>query len=182
MTANKNAEIVNKLTLKTIGCGKTAVQEATAKDKENAVLLATFIGICEKTKPGQVILPDGTVNEFVKLNGQFQAVNALTGEVYQSNVCLMPPMVADQIAKANSDSGGDVEFAVQLLARYSEKAATNYMFSAKPLLEAKPSDKMAALLEKAGNVLSIGHDSVLKPAADNQKQEQAQAETKKKTK
>jgi hypothetical protein len=157
-------EIVSKLTLKSIGCGKLAIQEATVANKENSVLLATFVGICEKIKPGTVTDANGDERTFVKLLGTFQATNNLTGEIFSSNVALMPSLVADQIAKAVSESENEVEFAVQFLARFSEKAATNYVFSAKPLFETKPTDKMAALMEKA-KTASLGLTHSPEPSA-----------------
>lgn len=164
MSTKVQAEIVGKLTLKTIGCGKTAIQAATSADKENAVLLATFIGICGKVKPGAMVDPSGESREFNRLIGTFQAANNLTGEIYQSNTALLPDLVSDQIASACGPDEKEVEFAVQFLARYSEKAATNYVFSARPLLAAQPSDKMAALMEKANAQLQLSAPEPVAPA------------------
>jgi len=135
-------EIVKKLTLKTIGCGKTEIS-AAVKGKTEAIVLASILGISNEARPGQT-----DMGSFLKFIGSFQATNHLTGEVFSSAVALLPDVIADQLGAAIHQSG-EVEFAVQILARADEKSAVGYVYSAKPLIEAKPSDKFAALMAKA---------------------------------
>lgn len=157
-------ELLNKITVKGCGWDKKAILAALLKEAaqpakdgkpaveavyHDAVDLVKVVGVVHQTRPGQTIVGDKT-NDFLWLSGQFTAVNLSTGEMYGASKCIMSDLISGPIDAALREGASEVQFAVMISAKYNETAATGYVFSTKPLIEVKPTDKMAALLQLAG--------------------------------
>lgn len=141
-----SAEILRKITLKTSGLDKTAIQAALGNAK--AVDLLKIVGVTTSATPGQ-----SDLGEFVKFNGQFQAVNMVTGEQFGSTVAILPNFIAQQLASALAQSS-EVEFGLLIGAKKSA-SVTGYEYTVKPLVEPVVSDKMGKLLEAAGMTSNV---------------------------
>lgn len=135
-------EILRKLTIKSCGLGVTEIKAAVTAETKSADLLK-IVGITTGAKPGQT-----DKGEYLKLMGTFRAVNLLTGEVYDSAQAILPSFISDSLAVALQNSP-EVEFALIVGAKYDKSAVTEYAYTVRPMIEAKVSDKMAALLDAA---------------------------------
>lgn len=149
----QNAEILRKLTLKTAGLTveaiKTALisgEDAEGKDTHHAqVSLLKIAGIVTSAKPGST-----DKGEYLKLIGQFTAINQVTGETFTAAQCILPDFVTAPLGSALQSGNSEVQFAVEVIAKHAPTSVTGYQFGVKPLIEAKPSDAMQALLGTAG--------------------------------
>lgn len=137
------AEILRKLTIKGCGFGVTTIKEIVNKDNEKADLLKV-VGITTGAKAGQT-----DKGEYLKLMGDFRAVNMQTGETFQAASCILPSFISDSLAEALKSSPR-VEFAIMVGAKYDASAITEYIYTVTPLIQAKESDQMAALLAHSG--------------------------------
>ncbi|NBO39765.1 hypothetical protein EBU99_14460 [bacterium] len=136
-------ELLRKITISTCGFDKTAINAAIAQNGGVETDLLKIAGVTTKATPGQT-----DKGEFVKLMGEFRAINLVSGELFNSAACILPNFVSDAIAAALEQSN-EVEFAL--------------MISAK-LVEAKASDKLAGLLESSGMVQTLALSSRKKAA------------------
>lgn len=146
--------LLKKLTLRTMNIDKAAINEAikaaNAADIAKGgvggltIELATIVGVSTEARPGQT-----EMGSFLKLVGTFAGVNKITGEAFDSGMCILPEFISSQLGAAIAENG-EVEFAVTLAAKENAKSAVGYEFVARPLMEAAPSDKMAKLLALAG--------------------------------
>lgn len=105
--------------------------------------LATFAGIATDIKSGV-----SDFGEWEALSGQFRAINAETGEVFDSAVCFLPD-VALNLVKAQLAGGAKaVEFAFEVSAVEDESVSVGYSYRASPLLEVSEDDPMQRLMAK----------------------------------
>lgn len=159
-----NAALQKKLSVKTLGLEKVVILEKVMKDKKNVIPLAIFYGQMTRTKSGEMTTPDGEVRAFTGLRGIFKGINVETKETVSSSVCYLPDVALDLIL-GQFKEGERIEFAVQIGARFSEKAATNYEYTAEFLTEVS-NDPLAALeklvSEKAPEVLKLAAPSAKK--------------------
>lgn len=132
-------EILRKITIKNCGFPKTEVRQLVTAENPVANLIK-IMGITSSANPGQT-----DNGEYLRLFGQFRAVNMQTGEEFDSSQCILPSFISDSIADALSRSS-EVEFALMIGAKYEPTSVTEYVFTVTPLIEPKVSDKMAALL------------------------------------
>lgn len=137
------SEIIRKITIASTGWTKAQINAALAAVGGNdgdKVDLMKIVGITTSAKPGQT-----DKGEFVVLHGQFTAINCDGGEVFTSAKCILPNFISESLSVALEQSP-EVEFAILIGAEAKASAVTGYQFTVKPLVESKPSDKMAALL------------------------------------
>ena len=134
-------EILRKLTIKNTGWNTAELKAAVTKAPSTDIL--KIAGVITAIRPGQTQL-----GEYAELVGQFQAVNLVTGEMFQSGKAILPNFIADPMVEA-SKGGSEVEFAIQIGVKRNEGSVVGYEFSVKPLVEPKVSDKLAKLLEHA---------------------------------
>jgi hypothetical protein len=137
------SEILRKLTIKNCGFSVAIIKETVNKDNPRADLLKV-VGITTGAKPGQT-----DKGEYLKLMGDFRGVNMQTGETFQAAQCILPSFISDSLGEALKSSPR-VEFAVMIGAKFAADAITEYEYTVTPLIEAKPSDQMAALLSHSG--------------------------------
>lgn len=141
-------ELQRKITVKGCGWDKKSINAAFAAanlEDGGKLELVKVVGIVNKKQAGST-----EMGEFVKLIGQFTAVNLQTGEQFMAPTCILSDQVAGPVAAALDEGNLEVQFGVKISARKQESAATGYAFAIEPLLEVKPSNAMQALLEKAG--------------------------------
>lgn len=135
-------EILRKLTIKTAGFDIPAVKAALG-DNKTADLLK-IAGFTTEARPGQT-----DKGEYVKFIGTFRAVNLQTGEAYESATAIFPSFIAETLAAALAQSQ-EVEFGLLIGAKANATSVTGYEYTVRPLIEAKVSDKMGALIAAAG--------------------------------
>jgi len=149
-------EILRKLTIKTAGFDTTAVKAAIG-DNKTADLLKV-VGITTEARPGQT-----EKGEFIKFGGQFRAVNIQTGELFEASTAIFPNFIADSLAAALAQSQ-EVEFGILIGAKANAPSVTGYEYTVRPLVEAKVSDKLGALIAAAGLDAPLSLEAPAKPA------------------
>lgn len=184
-------QIVGKISTKTV-VGKVPTQDARVPLVENGEVvtkdgepvyktvqrgikqnLMRVFGQCDAMKP--ITTNFGTSMEF---QGQFEATNALTGEVYRSSKLFIPDLVESIIVaqveaalaagKEAADAAGvpfngkaGVQFAFDIGAD-SANNAHGYQYTITPLVQAAANDPMEALrAQLLGNIapLAIGNSA-----------------------
>jgi len=142
-----SATILRKLTIR--NCGWTSddilkavtVIQADGKTVEfngKADLLRVW-GVSTDAKPGQ-----SDTGSYVKLVGEFHALNLATGERFKSGAMILPNFIAEPMAGALRSSP-QVEFAVGLGAQGDPSSATKYVFTVAEVVEAVASEPMRKL-------------------------------------
>lgn len=147
MEANQapSQEIARKITLRTCGCTVDAIKAATANVAEGeSVELLKIAGVTTSCAVGQT-----DKGEFIRLNGEFLAVNQITGEQFAASQTILPTFLGQMLQSALAASE-QVEFALSIGARKSAKSVTGYEFVARPLVNAEPSARLSKLLAVAG--------------------------------
>lgn len=138
-------EIARKITLRTCGCTVDAIKAATANAAEGeSVELLKIAGVTTSCAVGQT-----DKGEFIRLNGEFLAVNQITGEQFAASQTILPTFLGQMLQSALVASE-QVEFALSIGARKSAKSVTGYEFVARPLVNAEPSARLSKLLAVAG--------------------------------
>lgn len=141
-------EMLRKLTIKGVGFDIPAIKAVLA-DKKSCELLR-IAGITHQVQRGQT-----DKGEYLKLIGEFRAVNVVTGEHFEAGICLLPNFISDRIAGALQVSE-QVEFALSIGAKSNPTSVTGYEYTCTPLVDAAPSERLHSLLEAAGmNVLAL---------------------------
>ena len=159
-------KILKKLTVATAFGDKIAVLAAAMKGRVGEapeglpVDLLQIIGRVFAIKAGTTsrTLPGGeeVSTEFVKLTGEFEAVNLQTGEVVTGvSTCILPNFVAGPIAAAIKGGAEAVDFAIKIQAKFRITAATSYEFTAESLIPMKAASSIGDI--KAG-ILALGHE------------------------
>lgn len=135
-----------KLTLKTIGAQPDFEKLLKADGKR--MKLAHIYGVATKAKPGT-----SDLGAYVKFLGQFRAVNLATKEVFESSAAILPKFLEEQLFGMLPEGGGNVEFAIELSAKYDKDAATKYVYEAKSLLPAKENAQLADLTARVNEAV-----------------------------
>jgi hypothetical protein len=107
-------------------------------------ILARVVGIARVTK-----WEDGDAGTYCKFTGDFSAWNK-DGKGYRAPAVFLPEPAQSLLATAvdADESGNGVEFAFDLVAVPNANSATGYSWEARPLMEMRVADPMAALLAK----------------------------------
>lgn len=131
--------LVSKLTIKTMGA-QPAKNSVDAK-----TLLATIYGRCTDKKTGT-----SDYGEYIRFKGEFEGVNAATGEAYRSGIMIVPKTLEELLDGAiHLDEANAVDFAVEVWVEPSERSITGYTYIIKPLTEPEESDVLASLRQLA---------------------------------
>jgi len=147
------SEMLRKITIANTGWNKVAINAALANAHASQdgsvpdgakIALMNIVGETTTAEPGQT-----DKGEFLKLKGNFVAINSDTGEAFNAAVCILPNFIADQLAEALKSSE-KVEFALEIGAKAKASSVTGYEFTTTSLIEAKPTDSMQRLLNLAG--------------------------------
>jgi hypothetical protein len=87
--------------------------------------------------------------EFLRLMGEFVAVNLTTGEHYHSHQAILPSFIADSLGAALRQTQA-VGFALEIGAQADATAITGYVYTARSLMPTEPTDRMRRLMQAAG--------------------------------
>ena len=158
---------INKITNVKIGVTKEMVQDAIKKEKSEILAYRVY----GRAQGFEIVSTDnGESNKYL---GEFEAVNALTGEVFRSKSLYLPGLASDiledQLTNANDKDPSEttvkretkrgtvegrvlkfekqIEFGMDITASPST-SATGYEWGAKPIIETKQEDPFKALKGK----------------------------------
>ena len=157
--------IVKKITAKIV-CGKVDIEKLIEYGKVNgksAVMpLFGVIGMASDFQAGETAL-----GSYVKLLGQFKAVNTASGEEFRSGAAILPGSANDLVygaLRALGDAGGSVEFAFKVGVQRDESAAIGYVYVVEQVYQQGQADALSALesrlsLPAPGNVAQISDAS-----------------------
>lgn len=130
-----NLTLVSKLTIKTL-----KAQPASGSITEPK-MIATLYGRCNDKKVGT-----SDYGEFVRFKGEFEGVNADTGETYRAGAMIVPGILESLLDSAIAvNENNAVDFAVEVWVEPSERSMTGYTYSIKPLIQPEESDALAEL-------------------------------------
>lgn len=108
-------------------------------------LIGTVIGRANGIK--QINMPNG--DKYEGLRGQFEAVNAETGEVTMSGICYLPSGFHDGVLdQLRDDNTASVDFAYRVFSIPSQNPQ-GYSYAMEPLLEPRESDPLSELRKTA---------------------------------
>lgn len=131
--------IVNKLTIKTMKA--QPARHSVEKDE----LIATIYGRCTDKKAGT-----SDHGDFIRFKGEFEGVNANTGDTFRSGDLIVPKTLESLLDAAISLEGSNaVDFAVEVWVEKNESSITGYSYAIKPLIKPAESDVLANLRELA---------------------------------
>lgn len=138
-TQQVGVSTLRKLTLRACGLDKATIVEKVMADREKIIPLIRVWGVAGSARPGT-----SSNGDYLRLGGEFRAVNLLTGEMFQSGSCILPNFVSEGLGGLIG-AGGSAEFGIEIGAKYDEKAATLYTYEARAVVESKPSERMQSL-------------------------------------
>jgi len=162
-------QLLKKLTVKGIMGAKIdtlpPVADMIVGKKKITVSLCRIVGRTDRSKPDS-----SKMSDFVRFHGEFIGVNLLTGERFDSGSIILPGIaesaVYAQLSGLPKDDKGNangvVEFAFEVGVKFDETAATKYVYTVNPLMEAKPSDPMKVLLDSTGTLKAIADKTAKK--------------------
>lgn len=137
------ATLLKKITAKTVVGKVSEVVKGLGKDFKPNTLLFRVVGIATGIQTGE-----SDYGEWVKLKGQFSAINHLTGEAFRSRSCMLPELASGDIEDAVvSEENDSVEFGVDITISPSD-SATGYQYGVIPLLEANGDDPLTRLTQR----------------------------------
>lgn len=138
--------IIKKITAKIV-CGKVDIEKVIDYGKlhgKTAVMpLFGVIGLASDSAAG-----DTALGPYVKLLGDFKAVNAATGEIFRSGAAILPGSANDLIygaLKGLGDAGGAVEFALKVGVQRDESSAVGYVYVIEQVIGESATDPLSAL-------------------------------------
>lgn len=149
-----NLNLVTQITIKNI---KAQPKPHTIKE---AKMVATLYGRCTEKKVGT-----SDYGEYIRFMGEFEAVNADTGESYRAGKMIVPGVLEGLLDSAISvEENEAVDFAVEVWVEPSERGNAGYTYNIKPLIKPKESDVLGEL-----RALAAGSAPALEDKADAKK-------------
>lgn len=149
MSAQK-VEMLRKITIRNCGLDVATIKDLIAGVGEGEKIdLLRVVGIVATAKAGQT-----DKGEYLKLIGEFSAINLQTGEQFVAGQCILPNFIADQFAGVLAQHG-TAEFALEIGAKSDKSAVTGYTFTVRPLIESKSSNRMQELINTAASDLPM---------------------------
>ncbi len=130
-------EMVKKLSVKKVIGAKPKFDDEDQKTKD----VMQVVGVASGMKTGTSDNGDWTA-----LTGNFAAVNLETGEQFRSGVCFIPDVALDPIVGQLNQGVTAVEFGWTISIKRDENAATGYVYTARPLIEADENDPLEQLV------------------------------------
>jgi len=98
------------------------------------------IGIVRAMQSGQ-----SDYGDWVKLKGDFQATNLLTGDVYRSPNCFLPEIATDMIAGVFSEDSEALQFGFDISVKPND-TPIGYEYNCASLIEADDNDPLQQLV------------------------------------
>jgi hypothetical protein len=166
MKGLKMTTVLPKITVKDVGAQPELI--LGNEDPKARHPLMRVYGVARRTKVKSLTNPNtGEVSHYEQLNGDFRAINAKTGERFQSGILYLPEGIHELIADplksaAENNESAEVTFALDI---WSERRnnLSKYGYGATVLGEPTVPDAIAAL-EK-----SIEHSAPALPAPKSSK-------------
>lgn len=138
-----NLTLVSKLTIKTMKAQPKSGEVTEPK------MIATLYGRCTNKKIGT-----SDYGEFIRFKGEFEGVNADTGDSFRSGDMIIPGILESLLDSTISvDENNAVDFAVEVWVEPSDRSMTGYTFNIKPLIKPQESDALAELRNLAAGKL-----------------------------
>lgn len=137
--------LVRQITIKTIKAQppKGSISEPT--------MIVTLYGRCTEKKVGT-----SDFGDFIRFKGEFEAVNAESGESYRAGNMIVPGVLEGLLDSAITvDETNAVDFAVEIWVEPSERSNTGYTYNIKPLIEPEESDALGQLRQLAQQKASV---------------------------
>lgn len=146
-TAEKNPNLVAKLSLKAMGAQP---KPHSVGEGEKRVIAAMY-GSASKHDVVNTTFGDST-----RFHGQFEGVNAATGEIFRSTKLFVPQVVEDILRDAvdQLEDGASVDFALEIGVEHSAKGNTGYAYTVKPLTKVQVSDALQSLRDLTAKALA----------------------------
>ncbi|MFW9874962.1 MAG: hypothetical protein ACFFG0_17790 [Candidatus Thorarchaeota archaeon] len=142
------ANIVRKISVKTV-FGK--IDARKLPNEEEPVPVIRAMGRAHGVKTGT-----STYGDWVAIKGDFFAVNLQTGVGYRGTQLFLPPVASELVESVLADcESGTVDIAFDIFAFFSENSATQYEYSAKPIIESKEADPMHGLIGRVDEKLAL---------------------------
>lgn len=136
--------LVKKISIKTVlGNYKEVLPQLDGK-KAKVMRVA---GIARKMVPGS-----SDMGEWVRFEGNFKAINMLTGEEFMAAKCFLPDVAGDILESAfapDEETGevpSSVEFGFDIVMVPDDTMATGYFYEADPLKEPAEDDSITRLM------------------------------------
>jgi len=138
----QGAEIARKITISTVA-GKAAKWfEKLMNSPTKSLRLMQVFGFATFSKPDA-----SEYGEFVKISGNFRAVNLDTGEITNAPQVILPNFLGQALhgALMTPDRSGPVKFAFEIGVVYDPAAATKYVYTIRDLMPPQQDDPLAAM-------------------------------------
>lgn len=121
------------------------IKNIKAQPKPNTIseptMIATLYGRCTDKKIGT-----SDFGDYIRFMGEFEAVNAATGDAYRAGKMIVPGVLEGLLDSAISVEDNEaVDFAVEVWVEPSERGNTGYTYNIKPLIKPKESDVLGEL-------------------------------------
>ncbi len=141
-TQAQGAEIARKITITTIAgkAGKWFEKLMSTPNKE--MRLMQVFGFATVSKPDA-----SEFGEFVKIHGNFRAVNLETGEITNAPQVILPNFLGQALhgALTTPDRSGPVKFAFEIGVKFDASSVTKYTYTIRDLLPVQQDDPLAAM-------------------------------------
>lgn len=146
-----SSNLVSKLTLKSVDAQPKRGAFGTVEEPLPAKKLVIFFGRAVKWDTAT-----SQYGESFRFHGNFEGVNAETGESYKSSKLFLPEVVASLLAnQIDAADGAAIDFALEIGARFAD-SSFGYEYTVKPLIETKGADELESLRSLvAPNVLAL---------------------------
>lgn len=162
-----NPVIVKRITSSTLIGGKAEIQRiALSVENGQSVDLYNVFGRAYDIQSGAT-----QYGPWVALLGTFEAINLMTGEVVNATKLFVPDVLANLVAAALKPGAGmqNMDLAYCVIVKRDDKAATGYVYHARPLLppdETDPLEEMRRrLIALPGMAEKLGARALPAPAA-----------------
>lgn len=153
------ANLINKVTVKNVYGDKSEILKAAQSGKGKPVKIMDIVGIVTKATP--VETDKGTS---VKFQGNFEGINAETGECFQAGVCYLPNVVENILdAQMAGEDVYTVQFGFAISVKENKESVVGYEYTAAPLIKQEETDPLNALKSQAG-LLQLENKSKTKAA------------------
>lgn len=129
---NGQDELIVKITTKTCGLTKTKLTETALANKGKSVPVLRIYGHLSSMKAEQ-----SDLGPYTAFMGNFKAVNLLNNQAFRSGKMLLPGVAENALAGSfqGQGEGRVLVFGLDLVIKFDEKAATQYVFGAVPVIE-----------------------------------------------
>lgn len=143
MSEKQNTLIVTKLTTKSMVGSTSRIRELAT---EEGTPLYRVLGIATGVKRGSKQMPDGSVNTFLGLTGEFIG-SALGKQAQYSNVLYLPGAIPALVAERLDNGATRIELGVQVNVVLDENSIVGYRYECESLTEIQPSQELMQLTE-----------------------------------